>query len=68
MSTQKTYTPREAFEEDIRRYYEAGYTIKRVKWDHLHQAVKDQWEISPWPREFKPVNELSEAEKRIRGV
>lgn len=55
-------TPREAYEEDVRRCptYECG--APRKAWDQLSREVQAAWERNPTPREFKHLKGKREDE------
>lgn len=41
-----------AYEEDVRRYKDAGGPIVRAPWDELPEYCKESWERNPTPREW----------------
>lgn len=51
--TKKTYTPQEAYEEDVRRRPNYHDGTPRRAYKDLPENVKDGWRKNPTPREWK---------------
>lgn len=56
----KTYTPREAYEEDVRRRPTYHDGTPRRTWDELPETARWSWKRNPTPRSYPKTKQEDE--------